>query len=94
MIFGKKGTFLEKDTKSFTTPYSIPFLSVLHQNKALHKFHKTGQQPIARNIKGLNKGRTIFSNHNDNDDNNMSSMIKKIETYQITLFAHSNFPLN
>ena len=35
LILAKKGTFLEKKgTKNFTSPYSIPFLSVLHQNKA------------------------------------------------------------
>ena len=37
--------FIKKQTKNLTTPYSIPFLSVLHQNKALHNFHKTGQRP-------------------------------------------------
>ena len=29
-------------------PYSIPFLSVLHQNKALHDFHKRGQHSIVK----------------------------------------------
>ena len=32
------------------SPYSIPFLSVLHQNKALHGFHKKWQHLIARCI--------------------------------------------
>ena len=32
-------------------PYSIPFLSVLHQSKALHNFRKGGQRSIVeRNI--------------------------------------------
>ena len=57
MILVKKGTFLGKKKKrarkNFTTPYSISFLSVLHQNKALHNFHKRGQCPIAGHIKGL-----------------------------------------
>ena len=35
----------KKGTKNFSTPYSIPFLNVLHQNKALHNFHKREQRP-------------------------------------------------
>ena len=31
-----------KNTKNITIPYSIPFLSVSHQNKALRNFHKKG----------------------------------------------------
>ena len=54
---GQKGHFLgKKGTKYFTTPYSIIFLSVLHQNKALHNFHKRGQCLTARCIKSLDKG--------------------------------------
>ena len=45
--------FWKKGTRNFTTPYSIPFLSVLHQNKALHNFHKRGQRPTVGRIKGL-----------------------------------------
>ena len=30
-----------------TTPYSIHFLRVLHQNKDWHNFQKSGQRPIA-----------------------------------------------
>ena len=53
-ILAKKGTFFKKrDIKSFTTCYLIPFQSVLYQNKALHNFHKKGQHPIARHMKGL-----------------------------------------
>ena len=33
---------VKKGNKNFTTPYLSPFLSVLHQNKALHNFHKGG----------------------------------------------------
>ena len=46
---GQKGHFFfkKKGTKQFTTPYSIPFLSVLHQNKALHNFDERGEHPIA-----------------------------------------------
>ena len=49
-FFWKKG-----HQKKFTTaPYSIPFLSIWHQNKALHNFHKMGQHPISWHMKGLN----------------------------------------
>ena len=34
-------------------PYLIPFLSVLHQSKVLHNFHKRGQFLIAGRMKGL-----------------------------------------
>ena len=40
--------FWKKCTKNFTSPYSIPFLSVLHQNKALHNFHKRGTHEKSR----------------------------------------------
>ena len=40
---GQKGHFFDKkSTINFTTPNSIPFISVLHQNKALCNFHKKG----------------------------------------------------
>ena len=45
--------FEKKDPQNLTTPYSIPFLSVLHQNKALHNFKKMAQRPIAGRINGL-----------------------------------------
>ena len=32
--------FKKKGAKNFTTSFSIPFLSLLHQNKALHNFHQ------------------------------------------------------
>ena len=32
----------KEDTKNFATTYSTPFLSVLHQNKALIKFLQKG----------------------------------------------------
>ena len=35
--------FKKKETKNFSTPYLIPYLSVLNQNKALHSFQKWGQ---------------------------------------------------
>ena len=44
---------VKKGNKNFTTPYLSPFLSVLHQNKALHNFHKRGQPSIAGGIKFL-----------------------------------------
>ena len=40
----KKGHFFEKKASKTSSPsYSIPFLSVLHQNKDLYKFRKRGQ---------------------------------------------------
>ena len=52
-ILAKKDTFFKKGTKTYTTPYSIHFLSVLHQNKGLHNFHKMGQHPIVGHMEGL-----------------------------------------
>ena len=50
----QKGHFFWKyGHQKFHHPYSMPFLHVLHQNKALHNFHKTGQNPIAGCIKSL-----------------------------------------
>ena len=43
----------KKGTKNFTIPYSISFLSALHQNKTLHNFHKRGQGLTVGRIKGL-----------------------------------------
>ena len=54
LILFKKGTsFLKKGNKNFTTPCSVPFLSVLHQNKALYNFRKRGQRSIAERINSL-----------------------------------------
>ena len=54
MILAKKGTFFEKKGhQTFYHPLFNPFLSVLHQNKALHNFHKRGQHPIPGSIKSL-----------------------------------------
>ena len=49
----KKTTSLKKDTKNFTIPNSTPFLSALHQNEALHNFHKKRQHLIAGCMKDL-----------------------------------------
>ena len=48
----KKGTFFEKGAPKISpSPYSISFLSVLHQNKTLYNFPKRGQRSIVeRNI--------------------------------------------
>ena len=44
-FFMKKGHLFEKKApRILPSPYSIPFLSVLHQNKALYSFHKRGQR--------------------------------------------------
>ena len=57
-LFMKKGHFFEKEKgpKKFTPPplpYSISFLSVLHQNKALDNFCKRGQHSIVECNIGL-----------------------------------------
>ena len=53
-ILAKKDTFFgKKGTKSFTPPFSIPFLSVVHQNKALYNFRKMGQYSIVQRNIGL-----------------------------------------
>ena len=48
---------MKKGTKNFTPlpppPYSIPFLSVLGQNKALFDFHKRGHRLIVERNIGL-----------------------------------------
>ena len=41
-MLAKMTFFRKKDPKNFTIPYSIPFLSVLHQNKVLHNFRMRG----------------------------------------------------
>ena len=43
----------KKGTKNFTTPYPVSFLSILHQKKAFHNFHKREYFPIVGRIKGL-----------------------------------------
>ena len=53
-VLAKKGTFLKKRHQKFhPTSYSIPFLSVLHQNKVLYNFHKRGQHLIVEHNIGL-----------------------------------------
>ena len=54
--------FQKKGTKIFTTPYSIPFVRVLHENKALHNFHKRGQCPIVGRKKKSRLGFDRASN--------------------------------
>ena len=41
------------DQKFYSLPYSISFLNVLHQNKALYDFCKRGQCLIVERITGL-----------------------------------------
>ena len=45
--------FLKKVHQKFHHPLFNPFSNVLHQNKAMHNFHKRGHCPNARCIKGL-----------------------------------------
>ena len=54
LILVKKDTFFaRKVTKNFTTLYSTPFPSVLHQNSTFHNFLKREQHPITGHIKSL-----------------------------------------
>ena len=56
LILTKNGTFLKKKkkgSKNFTSPFSVPFLNVLLQNKAYHNFHKKVWGLIAGRIKDL-----------------------------------------
>ena len=45
-ILATKHTFLKKEPEQFQpfSPYSISFLSVLHQNKAWHNFWKRAER--------------------------------------------------
>ena len=50
----KKGIFFEKRVPEIShTPYSIPFLGVLHQNKALNNFQERGHHSIVKCNTGL-----------------------------------------
>ena len=50
---GQKRYFFKKRALKIFLSLFNPFLSILHQNKALHKFYKRGQRPIAVHIKCL-----------------------------------------
>ena len=49
----KRALFLKKGPQKFQPPLSIPFLSVLHQNKAFHIFCKSRQHSIVKHNIGL-----------------------------------------
>ena len=57
LILARKSTFYEKghlfEKRAPTPPYSISFLNVLYQNKALHNFCKGGQLTIVEHNIGL-----------------------------------------
>ena len=54
LFYEKKNTFSEiRAPKISPTPYSIPFLSVLHRNKALYNSCKGGQHLIVECNIGL-----------------------------------------
>ena len=46
----------KKNSNNFTTPCSIPPLSVLHQSKDLHHFHRGGQHLTVNSAIGRIKG--------------------------------------
>ena len=55
-FYEKRALFFEKKKQHQTihpTPYSILFLSVLYQNKALYNFRKRGEYSIVEHNKGL-----------------------------------------
>ena len=60
-ILARKSTFFEKRAPK-TLPYSIPFLSVLHRNKALHNFWERGQHSIVKHNIGLEYALLVASN--------------------------------
>ena len=60
-IFYEKGHLFEKGAQKFHPPlHSTPFLHVLHQNKALHNFCKSGQGSIVEHNIGLEYALSIF----------------------------------
>ena len=62
-ILARKDTFLKRRAPQFyPLPYSIPFLSVLHRNKALYNFRKKGQRSIVERIIGLEYALLEVSN--------------------------------
>ena len=58
-----KHLFWKKGTKNFTTPYSIPFLNVLHQYNALHNFQKKVAASNYRTHKRSRLGLDIYTSH-------------------------------
>ena len=65
-ILARKGTFFNKSAPKILPPssahYSIPFLSVLHRNKALYNFRKRGQRSIVKHNIGLEYALLVASN--------------------------------
>ena len=54
---GQNGHFFRKKApKTLQTPYSVPFLIVLHQNKALYKFPQKGEVSHCRIYKRSRSG--------------------------------------
>ena len=61
-FFEKRALFLKKGHQNFHPSYSIPFLSVLHHNKALYNFRKRGQHSIVERNIGLESALLVVSN--------------------------------
>ena len=61
LFYEKQACFLKKGP-TFPPPHSIPFLSVWHQNKILHNFHKRGQCSIVKHNIGLEYALTASIN--------------------------------
>ena len=65
LVLARKGTFFNKRPQKFhPAPYSIPFLSALHQNKVLHNFRRRGQRSILECNIGLEYVLLRFSARN------------------------------
>ena len=58
----ERALFYEKGHQKFHPSYSIPFLSVLHQNKALYNFHKRGKYSGVKLNIGLENTLLVASN--------------------------------
>ena len=59
----KRHFFLKKNgTKNFMNPHAIPFLSVLHQRKTCHNFHKKGAVSDIPTHKRSRLGSDIYKN--------------------------------
>ena len=59
----ERALFLKKGHQQFyPIPYSIPFISVLHRNKALYNFRKRWQHSIVEHNIGLEYALLVVSN--------------------------------
>ena len=83
--------FLKKRAPKISPPYSIPFLSVLHQNKALHNFRKRVQPSIVKGNIGLEYAllRSVMYEGNIYEDGSVSVSFIASKSKVAPLNAHS-----